>query len=92
MKHSPHLLAPAQEHRLNVVYDLVASTTLGVAIMTLVAMTGCVGYVDGGGGVAVEPDFWLFGGGYYGHGGDDHGYSHRGSESRAAAHGGGHHR
>jgi hypothetical protein len=55
----------------------------------LVALTGCVGYVASGyydGAVVVpEPDQYLFGGEYY-HGRDAHDYSHRGSESRAAAH------
>jgi hypothetical protein len=55
---------------------------LGIALMT--ALAGCVGYVDGGGGGAVivpGPDVFLFGGGYdRGH--DEHGFSHRGFESR----------
>ena len=72
---------------------------IGLGIALLAALTGCVGYVDGGyvgggyGGAVVvaEPDVYLFGGGYD-RGRDVHGYSDRGSASRAAAHpsGGGH--
>jgi hypothetical protein len=55
----------------------------------LAVLTGCVGYVAGGyydgAVVAPEPDEYLFGGEYY-RGHDAHDYSHRGSESRAAAH------
>jgi hypothetical protein len=59
--------------------------------LLLVTQTGCVGFVGGGygGGVVVaEPDLVLFGGGYD-RGRDVHGYSQRGSESRAVAHSGG---
>ena len=63
---------------------------LGFALLS--TLTGCVGYVDGGYGGAVvvpgPPDVFLFGGGYD-RGRDVHDYSHRGSESRAVAHGGG---
>ena len=72
---------------------------IGLGIALLAALTGCVGYVDGGyvgGGygdavVVAEPDVYLFGGGYD-RGRDVHDYSRRGGESRAAAHpsGGGH--
>jgi hypothetical protein len=50
-----------------------------------------VGGGYGGGVVVAEPDVYLFGGGYD-RGRDVHGYSERGSVSRAAAHpsGGGH--
>jgi len=66
---------------------------IGLAIAGLSLLTGgCVGYVDGGYGgaviVAPAPDVFLFGGGYD-RGRDVHGYSQRGSESRAVAHGGG---
>jgi hypothetical protein len=44
-----------------------------------ITMTGCV---------VGEPDVYLFGGGYD-HGRDVHNYSHRGAESRGAAHSGG---
>lgn len=50
----------------------------------MVILTGCVGYVDGGGGVVVgapEPDVVVFGGDYY-HGHDAHAYSQRGYSSR----------
>jgi len=62
---------------------------IGLGIALLAALTGCVdGYVgvDGGYGgtvVVAEP---LFVGGVYERGGDVHGYSHRGSVSRAVAH------
>jgi hypothetical protein len=66
---------------------------IGLGIALLATLTGCVGYVDGGyvgggyGGAVVvaEPDVYLFGGGYD-RGRDVHGYSNRGSVSRAAAH------
>jgi hypothetical protein len=60
---------------------------LGLALVT--ALTGCVGYVGGGGGVVVSgPDAYVFGGGYE-RGRDVHDYSHRGFASRAIAHPGG---
>jgi len=79
----------------------VSGLTLGLSLAGLLALTGCVGYVDGGydGGGAVvvgAPDVYLFGGGYYDHGRDVHGYSHRGAVSRGGGgghdggHGGGH--
>jgi hypothetical protein len=60
---------------------------LGIAL--LASLAGCIGFVDGGYGggevFAPGPDLFLFGGGYdRGH--DAHAYSHRGGESRAAAH------
>lgn len=65
---------------------------LGLALLT--ALTGCVGYVDGGyGGGAVivpGPDVFLFGGGYdRGH--DARDYSHRGAVSRGGGGSGGEH-
>ena len=62
---------------------------IGLGIVLLAALTGCVGYVDGGyyGGPVVVPGpsvyFW---GGDYDRGHDVHVYSHRGYESRAVAH------
>ena len=56
-----------------------AQTVSGLSL--LLALAGCVGYVQGDGGVAAsEPDFFWFGG--YGDGGDARGYGHRGEESR----------
>ncbi|HTA30520.1 MAG TPA: hypothetical protein VK731_08535 [Candidatus Cybelea sp.] len=72
--------------------------TVGLAAVLLTVMTGCVGgYVDGGGGGVVVADpvvVGVYGGGVYRGGGyergrDVHGYSDRGSASRAVAHGGG---
>jgi len=71
---------------------------LGVALLTATALTGCLGFVGGGGDYGGEvvvpgpdvyvgvpgPDVYLFGGGYD-RGRDVHDYSHRGHESRAAA-------
>ena len=58
---------------------------LGLGLAMVLALTGCVGYVDGGyvGGavVAPEPDVTIFAGGYD-RGRDAHWYSHRGHESR----------
>ena len=62
---------------------------LGLGVALLAVLTGCVGYVDGGYGETVivpGPDVYLFGGGYYERGHDVHYYSHRGFESRGAAH------
>jgi hypothetical protein len=78
---------------------LVNQIKIGLAVALLAALTGCVGYVDGGGGyggtvVVPGPDVVVYGGGFYGggvyeRGHDVHGYSDRGSVSRAAAHRGG---
>ena len=79
--------------RMNQTNGPVNRIKIGLGIALLAALTGCVGYVDGGyvsggyGGAVVvaEPDVYLFGGGYD-RGRDVHGYSNRGSVSRAAAH------
>ena len=69
--------------------------TIGLVTGWLLAISGCWwgggggGYYDGG-VVVAEPDVYLFGGGYD-HGRDVHNYSHRGAESRGAAHAGGNH-
>jgi len=65
---------------------------IGLGIAILLALTGCVGYVDGGYGGAVVvpgPDVYFYGGDYHGGGRDAHVDSHRGFVSRAAAHSGG---
>ena len=81
--------------------SLAARLPLALGAFFLIALTGCVGYVDGGydGGAVVvaQPDVFLYGGGGYNGGGDyDHGhdvhnYSQRGAVSRggSAGHGGG---
>ena len=62
---------------------------IGLGIALLAALTGCVGYVDGGyyGGPVVVPGpsvyFW---GGDYDRGRDVHIYSQRGVQSRTVAH------
>jgi hypothetical protein len=68
---------------------------LSIALLAgLAGLTGCVGYVDGGGygyGDAVVvggPEVGFYGGGYE-RGRDVHDYSHRGSFSRSVAHPGG---
>jgi hypothetical protein len=63
---------------------------IGLTVALVAILTGCVGYVDGGGGgvVVADPDVYVFGGGggYYGRGHDVHDYSNRGAASRAVAH------
>jgi hypothetical protein len=61
---------------------------LGVALLAV--LTGCLGFVGGGGDYGGEvvvpgPDVYLFGGGYD-RGRDVRDFSHRGFESRAVAH------
>jgi hypothetical protein len=61
---------------------------IGVAMILLAGLTGCVGYVDGGyGGTVVVPgpDVGIYGG-FYDHGPDVHVYHDRGFRSRAIAH------
>jgi len=64
---------------------------LRLAMVLLAALTGCAAYVGEGyyGNTVIvpEPDQYLFGGVYY-DGRDAHYYSHRGHESRGAAHSG----
>jgi hypothetical protein len=63
---------------------------IGLGAALVVAVTGCVGYVDGDGGgsvVVAGPDVGFYGG-VYDRGRDVHAYSHRGAVSRAVAHGG----
>ena len=58
------------------------------ALVGLAALTGCLGYVDGGYGGPVYvpgPDVYFYTG-YYERGRDVHEYSHRGHESHAAVH------
>ena len=84
---------------------LVNRIKIGLGIVLVASLTGCAGYVDGGygGGYGDYGDYGYDGGGsdiYLFSGGYDRGrdvraYSHRGSESRGAAHfsgagGGGH--
>ncbi len=71
---------------------------VGLEIALLAALTGCAGWVDGGGGygyggygyggvvMAPEPDYYLFGGDYGWGGRDVYRYGRRGFESRRAAH------
>ena len=75
---------------------------MGLAIILLATVTGCVGYVDGGYVDGPVPGPWpwdwgFWGGGYYagrgwdhghdyGRGADVHAYSSRGAASRGVAH------
>lgn len=70
----------------------------GAGTLLVASLTGCVGYVDGGGAVGYVapvfvpvPEVYIYGGGYE-RGHDVHIYSERGHESRGFAHpgGGGH--
>ena len=80
---------------MNKAKGLIDRIKIGLLIGLLTVLTGCAGY---GGGpyyygdtvVVSEPDMYLFGG-YYDRGRDAHHYSHRGSQSRGAAHSGGSH-
>ena len=58
---------------------VLAGLQLVICLGLVYGTTGCVGYVDGGGGAVVVPgpDLYFFGGPYYGRG-EAHGYSHRG--------------
>ena len=63
---------------------------LGIALLAATVLTGCLGFVGGGGEYSGEvvvpgPDLYIFGGGYD-RGRDVRDYGHRGSESRAVAH------
>lgn len=63
---------------------------IGLVIWLLAALTGCAGFWSGGYYYGDEvmvpgPDMFLFGDDYY-RGREVHNYSHRGSESRSAAH------
>ena len=66
-------------------------TKVGIGFLLLATLTGCVGYVDGGGGGTVVvggPEVGFFGGPYE-RGRDVHDYSRRGAISRGVAHRGG---
>jgi hypothetical protein len=77
----------------NLTKVLVERIKIGLAIAMLTALTGCVGFVDGGGGDGGGG--WrggpVFVGGGYDRGHDVRSYSARGAESRGVAHGGGGH-
>jgi len=78
--------------RMNTVPVLVKQLKIGLAIAVLTALTGCIGFVDGGGYGYDDGGWWggwWGGGGGYDRGRDVHGYSARGAASRGAAHGGG---
>jgi hypothetical protein len=65
---------------------------IGLAVAMLTALTGCIGFVDGGGPVYDGGGWWggwWGGGGGYERGHDVHGFSARGAASRGEAHGGG---
>jgi len=74
--------------RMNKTNGLADRIKIGLGVALVAALTGCVGFVDGGGYggdvVVPGPDLFLFGGGYD-RGRDVHGYSQRGFASRAVA-------
>jgi hypothetical protein len=80
---------PLEKGGMNKANGPVDRARIGLGIVLLAALTGCVGYVDGGyyGGPVVVPgpDVYFYGGGYE-RGHDVRVYSHRGIESRAVAH------
>jgi len=71
---------PARQNTPNVLANRIK---IGLAIVTLTALTGCIGVVDDGGygdgdvGVGWWGGWWGGGGGYYDRGRDVHGYSVR---------------
>jgi hypothetical protein len=78
---------------------LVDRIKIGLAIAMLATLTGCIGWVGGGGydggwwggdgGWWWDDGGWWGGGHGYDRGRDVHGFSARGAASRGAAHGGG---
>ena len=90
-----------QSSVLNLTSRLVDRIKIGLAIVMLTGLTGCIGFVGGDGyyGDGGYVGGWWWGdGGWWGGGGrgydrghDVHGYSARGAASRGAAHGGGGH-
>ena len=77
---------------INKTNDPLERIKIGLLIGLLVTLAGCAGYWGGGyyyGETVMvsepEPDMFLFGG-YYDRGRDVRNYSHRGFESRRAAH------
>ena len=80
------LLETGASHQANGPADRIK---IGLGIALLAALTGCVGYVDGGyygGPVAVPGPDVYFWGGDYDRGRDMHAYSKRGAASREVAH------
>jgi len=76
---------------MNRVKYLVYPFKIGLVICLLTTLIGCATYGGGGyysNGYYDDGDGYLFGGGYD-HRRDVHNYSHRGFESRGAAHSGG---
>jgi hypothetical protein len=81
-----------QTPELNLAVNLVDRIKLGLAMVMLTVLAGCIGFVGGGPGYG--GGWWgggWWGGGGYGRGYDAHAYSARGAASRGAAHGGGGH-
>ena len=75
---------------MNITNGVIKQIEIWLVIGLLTVLTGCGvfwsrGYY-GNTVVVSEPDEYLFGGVYY-NGHDEHYYSHRGHESRGAAHG-----
>jgi hypothetical protein len=91
-----HFLRPAPEATVALSHPrrLANQIKIGLGIALVATLTGCVGYVDGGGPDVVvagpEVGFWGgFWGGGYDRGRDVRGFSARGAISRGVAHGGG---
>ena len=82
--------APAHPHWSGSALIDQSGDLVGLGSLLIIALTGCFGYVDGGGGgvVVAGPEVGFFGGPYE-RGPDVHAYSARGAASRGVAHGGG---
>ena len=76
---------------MNRTLDYLNRAKIALAITLLAGLTGCAGYVDGGGYggsvVVPGPDVGFYGG-FYDRGVDVHAYHDRGFRSRGVAHGG----
>jgi hypothetical protein len=71
------------------IIDHIRRVKVGLAVVFLAVLTGCVGYADGYGGAVVAPgpdvDVGIFGG-FHDRGPDIHAFHDRGFRSRGVAH------